>query len=388
MHSPAGTRSLPPMILVSSARWTTPVACCAPGRACWCWPIRSRRRGLRRYAGARWPSTMTSAWFCWSIHWNCSRRRPRCSSRPRSSALDSTCAAATCRRIGRHISLNRCRNCGASSAHAASTCRCCPPMRPAMPGWPRRRPRCRHECQPAAARRAAAAGPVVVATGTGLSDDRCRVATAAVGFRIPVVAASPPSAALVAAVRQGVGGLHRRGGGTGGDRRPAASCRAPDTPGQTRCLTHGAACWPRAPIGHAWMPAKWPRCAAGPARAIWQCCWSVGDESAGELLAVAGPAAGMAAGAAGIARCAPRLECGVDGRAPDRRIRGRACRIARRSAGGRVLDGGPAGATGIRQRPLRRRRHAFPGSVLEGAGGLPGRQVRGGLGRVLKSGNA
>ncbi|KAG1302781.1 hypothetical protein G6F63_016717 [Rhizopus arrhizus] len=24
MHSPAGTRSLPPMILVSSARWTTP----------------------------------------------------------------------------------------------------------------------------------------------------------------------------------------------------------------------------------------------------------------------------------------------------------------------------------------------------------------------------
>ena len=49
----------------------------------------------------------------------------------------------------------------------ASTCRCCPPMRPATPGWRRRRPRCRHERRAAVARCAAAAGTVMVAASPG-----------------------------------------------------------------------------------------------------------------------------------------------------------------------------------------------------------------------------
>src|SRR2546427_6697121 len=59
---------------------------------------------------------------------------------------------------------------------------------------------------------------------------------------------------------------------------------------RARCPTRVAACWPKVPIAPAWTPAKWRPCAAGPASATWQCCWSAADEPAGELLAMAGPA--------------------------------------------------------------------------------------------------
>ncbi|UUS16265.1 DUF4381 family protein [Stenotrophomonas sp. CD2] len=94
---------------------------------------------------------------------------------------------------------------------------------------------------------------------------------------------------------------------------------------RARCPMPAAACWPKGPTVHALTPAKWPPCAVGRVSAIWPCCWSAVDEPAGELLAVAGPAAGVAAGAAGVAvavadalvetscrsgRCAARAICG------------------------------------------------------------------------------